>query len=62
MMGESWLELLTTISNFVYFPRLYDVKGKCLCMHVFEYKSALVLLLRCGLAAHMAPRVAQNMA
>jgi hypothetical protein len=24
MMGESWLELLTTINNFVYFPRLYD--------------------------------------
>lgn len=23
-MGESWLELLTTINNFVYFPRLYD--------------------------------------
>jgi hypothetical protein len=22
--GESWLELLTTINNFAYFPRLYD--------------------------------------
>ena len=25
MQGESWLELLTTINNFAYFPRLYDV-------------------------------------
>lgn len=24
MQGESWLELLTTINNFAYFPRLYD--------------------------------------
>eukprot|EP00281_Chroomonas_sp_CCMP1168_P016705 CAMPEP_0206213816 /NCGR_PEP_ID=MMETSP0047_2-20121206/1322_1 /ASSEMBLY_ACC=CAM_ASM_000192 /TAXON_ID=195065 /ORGANISM="Chroomonas mesostigmatica_cf, Strain CCMP1168" /LENGTH=1638 /DNA_ID=CAMNT_0053635987 /DNA_START=66 /DNA_END=4982 /DNA_ORIENTATION=+ len=24
MMGESWLELLTTCNNFAYFPRLYD--------------------------------------
>lgn len=24
MQGESWLELLTTINNFSYFPRLYD--------------------------------------
>lgn len=26
MQGESWLELLTTINNFAYFPRLYDVE------------------------------------
>jgi hypothetical protein len=25
MQGESWLELLTTINNFSYFPRLYDI-------------------------------------